>query len=307
MNRGGSPFFQSLITILAIMLGAFAVQAQTHSGRATGVNSTVTTGSGSATIMAGDTCPLPGVGGTITTTVPSSSVPGAGTTGSITSTTSGTLNSSVSSTTVNNVNFTLPTGVTVRANSVSTETQCSCCPGTTTAGCIGSTTIAGLDVRDVSGAPVSITPSSLPNQVVNLPGGGTLTINERINTPGAITVNGLHINVTSGGVTQDIVIAQSHSDLACLIATPTPAEVNVSGRIATAAGVPVYRATVTLTDSAGVQKISRTNQLGSFSFGGVTAGESYVLQATHSFYSFQPRVISVNEDVLDILLTPNLK
>jgi len=306
MNRGGSPFFQSLIASMAIIFGVFAAQAQTHSGRATGIGAAQTSdGGGTVNTVAGDTCPLPGVGGTITTTVPSSSTPGVGTTGSITSTTSGTLNSSTSTTTVNNVNLTLANGYNIRANSVTTETQCSCCPGSSTAGCIGTATINGLVVTDAAGAPVPIALSG-PNQVINIPG-GTLTINERINSAGAITVNGLHINVTSGGVTQNIVVASSHSDLACLVINPTPADVTVGGRIATAAGVPVYRATVTLTDSAGVQKISRTNQLGSFSFGGVTAGQSYVLQATHSFYSFQPRVISVNEDVLDILLTPNLK
>jgi hypothetical protein len=112
---------------------------------------------------------------------------------------------------------------------------------------------------------------------------------------------------TTTGATYQIRVAHVHSDINCQGTAPTPADATVGGRVQTALGVPIYRATVTLTSSTGAARTVRTNQLGSFQFTEVDSGQSYVLQASHPSYTFQPRVIVVHEDVLDIILSPNLK
>ncbi|MBA4121828.1 MAG: hypothetical protein H0X72_05110 [Acidobacteria bacterium] len=62
--------------------------------------------------------------------------------------------------------------------------------------------------------PVAIT--GQPNQTVNLPGGGTVIINEQIRTgsgnSASITANGLHIIIP--GVA-DVIISSAHSDISC--------------------------------------------------------------------------------------------
>ena len=71
----------------------------------------------------------------------------------------------------------------------------------------------------INGTPVVV--SGGANQVVNLPGGGVVIINEQTGTGatadrGDITVNALHIKIP--GTDTDIIIASAHADITC--ATP---------------------------------------------------------------------------------------
>ncbi len=83
------------------------------------------------------------------------------------------------------------------------------------------------------------------------------------------------------------------------ILSPTAAAVSVGGRITTAAGNGVPYTRMTMTDSAGAQRIVMTNPFGYYRFDGVQAGEVYIIQAASKHYTFSPpaHVISVTDQV----------
>ena len=297
MNRGRHLAFLFAGAVL-FFSGSLSIQAQpsSYSGRATGVVSV-----GPTTATAGDTCPLPSTGGTVTMTTPSSSMPGI-TTGTIISTTSGAGTTSQSSSTVNNVNITAG-AYNIRATTVSANTQCTCCPGAAEPTCTGNTNISGLTVTGPSGAvPVTITGAA--NQTVVLPdGAGTITINEQIVAVNEITVNAIHVNITSGGATTNAIIASAHSDIICGSAGPSPADVNVAGKVVDTAGRGIPNATVRLTGTTGTQHSALSSPTGQFTIQGVTAGDSYQLVTTHKSYQFSPRLINVQDEITDLVIT----
>lgn len=296
MKRGQllATFCLAALVCLAGSITTFA-QDSSYSGRATGV---VSVGPTSAT--AGDTCPLPEAGGTITMTTPSASLPGIST-GTIISSTSGGGTSSQSSSTVSNLNLTAG-DYNIRATSVGANTQCSCCPGSAEAICGGTTNISNLVITGPTGVvPVTIT--GLPNQIVNLGAAGTITINEQITGLNEITVNALHVNITSGGVTTNVLVASVHSDIVCGGGGPSPAEVTVSGRVQTAGGQPIGNATVTLISNTGTRRSAITTPSGTFSVASITAGQTYGVQTAHKSYNFAPQVITVVDEISNMVIT----
>src|SRR2546423_798949 len=94
MNRGKFNLVSICISV-AFMLGLFAqakaqiVTAQSFSGRATGIYSTITTNGTASTTITGDTCPLPARGGTSTVTTSGVLITSVLGTGTIVSSTSG--------------------------------------------------------------------------------------------------------------------------------------------------------------------------------------------------------------------------
>lgn len=83
------------------------------------------------------------------------------------------------------------------------------------------------------------------------------------------------------------------------------ANVSVGGRVLTEKdGRPVTRATVTLTDQSGTTRTALTNAFGYFRFDDLEVGENYVFTVQHKLYEFAPRVISVNEDIGEIIFVP---
>lgn len=311
MNRGKVNLISFCIGA-AVFLAAGAhgysqiLTAQEFSGRATGINSTVTANGVASNVTAGDTCPLPPRGGTSTTTTSGVITPGTIGTGTIVSTTSGSGITSQSSSSVSDLFF-VGAGWTIRATNISTSTQCNCCD-VANPGCSGSTTITGLSVTDPSGAnfPVSLTGAS--NQVVTLPNGaGTLTFDERASGPGSLTVNGLHINITSGTTNYNVVVASSHSNILCPGISVTPAQVNISGRVADQTGKAIARATVMISNSTGQVVTSTTSATdGTYTLSGVTAGQTYIVTATAKGYTFSPRTLNLLDETtgFDLLGTP---
>jgi Right handed beta helix region/Carboxypeptidase regulatory-like domain len=88
---------------------------------------------------------------------------------------------------------------------------------------------------------------------------------------------------------------------------PPPALVVVGGRVTTAQGRSVHRATVVLTDSGGNSRTTLTNSSGYFRFNDVATGQTYTVSATHKRYQFadSPRTVFVsaaNENVNFIAL-----
>lgn len=301
MNRGKFSLVSICISV-AFVLGFFAqakaqiVTAQSFSGRATGIYSTITTNGTASTTITGDTCPLPARGGTSTVTTSGPLIANVLGTGTIVSSTSGSGITSQSSSSVSD--FILRAGAwTIRATNVSTSTQCNCCD-IANPGCSGQTTITGLSVTDPTGATVPITVTGATNQVLTLAGGaGTITFNERASAPGALTVNGMHINITAGGSNYNVVVASSYSDIVCPGIIITPADVNISGRVRDQNGAGISRATVTATNDQGqVVRSAVSGSNGDYVLTGVTTGQTYVIQAASKNWAFAPRTINLLDE-----------
>ena len=84
---------------------------------------------------------------------------------------------------------------------------------------------------------------------------------------------------------------------------PTAAAVSVSGRVTDGKG-GIARASVLLTFPNGETRTVKTNSFGYFQFDGVPAGEIYIINVNSKGHSFSPRIISVYENVSDLVFTP---
>jgi hypothetical protein len=309
MNRGRVNFISFCITLAVILTassgaGAQIVTAQEFSGRATGINSTITTNGSPSTASTGDTCPLPARGGTSTATTSGVLIPGVLGSGTIVSSTSGSGITSQSSSNVSD--FILRAGGwTFRATNVSSSSQCNCCDIANPA-CSAQSSVTGLTVTDPTGANVPVTVTGQPGQVVTLPGGaGTITFSERTSGPGTITVNAMRINVTVGGTNYNVVVASSHSDIVCPGIGPTPAQVNISGRTLDVEGRSISNVAVTVVRAQDGEVVGSAGSglTGEFTVKGITVGQTYIVQATHRSYVFAPRAITLQDETNGFDLT----
>jgi len=87
---------------------------------------------------------------------------------------------------------------------------------------------------------------------------------------------------------------------------PTAAPVRIDGRVLTAEGRPVYRATVTLTDMEGHVRSAITNTFGYFSFSDVMPGQTYLISGRAKGYTFQAKPLSLlgEMDGFELIATP---
>lgn len=81
---------------------------------------------------------------------------------------------------------------------------------------------------------------------------------------------------------------------------PTAANASVSGRVTTAGATPISNAIVSLTDSAGNVRNTRTNSFGVYLFSNVPSGGLYVLNARHKGDTFEARLVDVVDDLFDL-------
>ncbi|MBS1797425.1 MAG: carboxypeptidase regulatory-like domain-containing protein [Acidobacteria bacterium] len=84
------------------------------------------------------------------------------------------------------------------------------------------------------------------------------------------------------------------------VSSPTAANAAVGGRVATADGRGIPGAVVELTGANGERRLARTNSFGYFRFYGVAAGETYVVAVRHKTYAFDPRVLTVDDNISDL-------
>ncbi len=190
-------------------------------------------------------------------TVASISVPGALTSGTVTDSSTdastATQASATSRSTVQSVAF-LGTAITADAvTSVATSTA----NGTTASSSPAGTTFVNLRVNGVAQANVAA------GTTVALPGVGSVVINEQLpsgngTTGSSLTVNALHVHVTTLGVLpagSDIIIASATSTATCngpvATTTPTPTNTPLPTATATATNTPVATATATRGGSGG--------------------------------------------------------
>ncbi len=248
MKSKGSKFFAILnIAFFTLLFAAVDSEAQTYSGRATGIKATVITGiAPGVTTAVTDSGPLPSAGGSITLGSASANITNILTAGASTVTTSGSGTSSQSTASVATLDMNaagVPTSLRVRADAVSSTTMCTC----SNINCNGSSTITNLRI---GGTVITVT--GAPNQtVVTAVGRYTLTvvINEQMSSPSSITVNALHITLydSTTDITIDVVVSSAHSDIVC---TPNPTIDRYSGR-----ATGVWLATSTLIPSSNLATI----------------------------------------------------
>ena len=82
----------------------------------------------------------------------------------------------------------------------------------------------------------------------------------------------------------------------------TSADSSIGGRVILPNNSGIPRATVTLTDSAGVSRTTVTGVFGNFFFDDVEIGETYVLRVTGKRHTFAPQIVSPTDDVTNVTI-----
>lgn len=78
---------------------------------------------------------------------------------------------------------------------------------------------------------------------------------------------------------------------------PLASQVSVSGKVTNVFGRGISRARVSVTNQQGEYRSVITNQFGSFSFNDLNAGETYIFEAQRKGFSFNPQVLTINENL----------
>ena len=88
---------------------------------------------------------------------------------------------------------------------------------------------------------------------------------------------------------------------------PTAAGATVSGRLKTVSGAPVRGGIIKMTNSAGIEKIARSNPFGYFNFKDVSTGETYIITVESKRYKFTPQAVNIMSDIaeLNIMALPD--
>jgi hypothetical protein len=200
------PFAAAIAVALSCAVAVSPAAAQpvsTYSGQAIALRASVL---GIGATFA-DIGPLPSSGGSQRASFVGVTIPGLLTTGALTASTQGRGNHSRSRSSVGDVELSL-LGLGIAAEALRSEAEASCQGGEPQVA--GSSAITGLTV---AGQPIVFV--GLPNVVIPLPLGITLTLNEQTSSTsgshGEITVNAVHL--TGPGI--DVVLASSYADVDC--------------------------------------------------------------------------------------------
>jgi hypothetical protein len=81
---------------------------------------------------------------------------------------------------------------------------------------------------------------------------------------------------------------------------PTAADVSISGRILDSQGRGIAGARVTIQDQQGQTNGAVSNPFGFYRIDGVRTGASYVVTVQHKLFEFQPRVITVTDELTEV-------
>jgi hypothetical protein len=143
------------------------------------------------------------------------------------------------------------------------------------------------------------------NTSTNVANGSTVvlsagTVTTTTNIAAARPVNGSYITYITN---QDGARCSSNG----VAAVPTAATVSISGRVTSTSGRGVFGIVLSLTDSEGYTRTTRTTAFGYYHFEDVMVGESYILSASGKHYTFsQPtQVLNVNEETNEVNFIAN--
>lgn len=85
-----------------------------------------------------------------------------------------------------------------------------------------------------------------------------------------------------------------------VVAGPTAATTSIAGVAMSAAGQPVFKARISLTDGNGETRTVLSNAFGFYQFDTVPVGEIYVVSALAKRYTFVPQTVSVTDQVTSL-------
>ncbi len=116
--------------------------------------------------------------------------------------------------------------------------------------------------------------------------------------PNAVTPFTLNVGANTIGTTG----ISAFSEWAVGNAAPTASSVFVGGRVTAANGAGIRNAVVSITDSQGVRRLTRTNPFGYYRFSEVIAGGTYTVSVSSKSFVFAnpTRVITVDENLTGI-------
>jgi hypothetical protein len=208
-----------LFAVLLWPMSSIATAASSStafSGRATVVSANAPV---VGTVVLSDTGALPSSGGSQEASLLNASVPGLLTAETLHAATVGQGDRSRSEASVASLTLT-PAGHTITADFLMSRAMAICTNGAASAS--GSSELVALVIDNQS-----VVVSGAPNQTVKLPDGtGQVVINEQKSArPGDITVNALHVTVTTPAGATDVVIASAHADITC----PPPGQISCTG------------------------------------------------------------------------------
>ena len=89
------------------------------------------------------------------------------------------------------------------------------------------------------------------------------------------------------------------------VLAPTAANATISGRVLTPEGRGLRNAQVSLTDANGNLRTAMSNSFGYFRFTEVESGQTYIIGVRSKRYLFTPQILTINEDVTELILTAN--
>lgn len=89
------------------------------------------------------------------------------------------------------------------------------------------------------------------------------------------------------------------------VSAVTASNVKIEGRIVNSYDNGIGNAQVLLTDQNGQVRTLQTNQFGYFVFQDIAVGETYIISVRHKNYIFTPQIISANDDIEGLLITPS--
>ncbi|MGI8641635.1 MAG: carboxypeptidase regulatory-like domain-containing protein [Pyrinomonadaceae bacterium] len=151
----------------------------------------------------------------------------------------------------------------------------------------GNTIMAGNN-RNLAKIQFTVAANAMTG-VTPLTFGDTPTFREVANAPGM-----------PGGV---MVLTTTFTNVMLTITNPIAASVSVGGRLSSDRGRGVANAQITLTNSRGEVRVTRSNGFGYFKFTDVAAGETYIITVRSKQYTFASRAVNVTQDLDNVNFT----
>lgn len=134
-------------------------------------------------------------------------------------------------------------------------------------------------------------PTVIASNIANT-GSYTWTVPSTPTTQGRIRVREFNFIAPTGASASNFVMT-----------SPTAASVTVAGRVLTSGGRAIGRANVMMIDSQGNLRSTQTNSFGHYYFEDVEVGRAYIINVSSKLYSFEPQLINVNENVINLDFT----
>lgn len=126
------------------------------------------------------------------------------------------------------------------------------------------------------------------------------------NSPQAntFTLSGLNLPNNQSIIIRASGDSSTEKQQSAFLLAPTASNASISGRVLTSNGRGLNNAFVLLTDSSGNTLTTRTNTFGYYRFNEIESGQTVIIAVNSKRFQYQPRVISVDENLSYIEFVP---